>query len=235
MTARSLSRPAPAARRRPLVSILVISYNTREMTLDCLRERRRRDHGALRAHRPRQRLEGRLGGGDRRRPSPDIRLIASRGEPRLRPRQQRRRRAGARGKYVLLLNPDTLVLDHALDRIVAFAERTPEAGIWGGRTLQRRPQPEPDQRLRRHDALEPVLPRLRAGAGLPEERLLQPRVLRRLAARQRARGRRGDGLLLPDPPRRLGGARRPRPDLRDVRRGGRPLPPRPGRAAPGRG
>ena len=38
----------------------------------------------------------------------------------------------ARGKYLLLLNPDTLVLDHALDRIVAFAERTP-AGAHLGR------------------------------------------------------------------------------------------------------
>ena len=36
---------------------------------------------------------------------------------------------------MLLLNPDTLVLDGAIDRLVAFADRTPEAGIWGGRTL----------------------------------------------------------------------------------------------------
>ena len=41
----------------------------------------------------------------------------------------------AKGAYILLLNPDTLVLDHAIDRPVAFAERTPRAGIWGGRTL----------------------------------------------------------------------------------------------------
>jgi GT2 family glycosyltransferase len=41
----------------------------------------------------------------------------------------------AKAKYILLLNPDTLVLDHAIDRITAFAERAPQAGIWGGRTL----------------------------------------------------------------------------------------------------
>lgn len=41
----------------------------------------------------------------------------------------------ARGKYVLLLNTDTLVLDHAIDRLVEFAEGVPEAKIWGGRTL----------------------------------------------------------------------------------------------------
>ena len=41
----------------------------------------------------------------------------------------------ARGDYLLLLNPDTVVLDHALDRLVAFAESAPQAGIWGGRTI----------------------------------------------------------------------------------------------------
>jgi GT2 family glycosyltransferase len=41
----------------------------------------------------------------------------------------------ARGRYLLLLNPDTVVLDGAIDRLVAFAERTPAGGIWGGRTL----------------------------------------------------------------------------------------------------
>ncbi len=41
----------------------------------------------------------------------------------------------AGGRYLLLLNPDTVVLDHAVDRLVQFAERTPSAKIWGGRTL----------------------------------------------------------------------------------------------------
>ena len=37
--------------------------------------------------------------------------------------------------WVLLLNPDTLVLDGALDKLLTFAQATPEAGIWGGRTV----------------------------------------------------------------------------------------------------
>ncbi len=41
----------------------------------------------------------------------------------------------ARGELILLLNPDTVVLDHAIDRLVAFAPTRPWAGIWGGRTL----------------------------------------------------------------------------------------------------
>ena len=41
----------------------------------------------------------------------------------------------AKGGYILLLNPDTIVLNGAIDRLLAFAERRPEAKIWGGRTL----------------------------------------------------------------------------------------------------
>ena len=41
----------------------------------------------------------------------------------------------ARGEYLLLLNPDTVVLDGAVDRLLEFAQAKPEAKIWGGRTL----------------------------------------------------------------------------------------------------
>lgn len=37
--------------------------------------------------------------------------------------------------FVLLLNPDTVVLDRAIDRLMDFARATPQAMIWGGRTL----------------------------------------------------------------------------------------------------
>lgn len=41
----------------------------------------------------------------------------------------------ARGRYLLLLNPDTLVRDGAIDWLFAFAQKNPEARIWGGRTV----------------------------------------------------------------------------------------------------
>jgi GT2 family glycosyltransferase len=41
----------------------------------------------------------------------------------------------ATGRYVLLLNPDTVVTDRAVDRLVGFARANPRALIWGGRTL----------------------------------------------------------------------------------------------------
>jgi GT2 family glycosyltransferase len=37
--------------------------------------------------------------------------------------------------YILLLNPDTVVLDQAIDKLIQFAEANPENGIWGGLTL----------------------------------------------------------------------------------------------------
>ncbi len=41
----------------------------------------------------------------------------------------------ARGRYLLLLNPDTVVLDGAVQKLHRFALAHPEAGIVGGRTL----------------------------------------------------------------------------------------------------
>ena len=41
----------------------------------------------------------------------------------------------ARGRYLLLLNPDTVILDGAIDKLTAFARQAPQARIWGGRTL----------------------------------------------------------------------------------------------------
>lgn len=50
--------------------------------------------------------------------------------------------AASSGDYVVLLNPDTVVRDHALDRLLAFGRAHPEAGLCGGRTL--RPSGEVD-------------------------------------------------------------------------------------------
>ena len=41
----------------------------------------------------------------------------------------------ARGRRILLLNPDTITLENSHPGLWAFAERAPERGIWGGRTL----------------------------------------------------------------------------------------------------
>jgi len=41
----------------------------------------------------------------------------------------------SRGEYVLILNPDTIMHDGALDKVVAFAEEHPEAGAVGCRVV----------------------------------------------------------------------------------------------------
>jgi GT2 family glycosyltransferase len=42
-----------------------------------------------------------------------------------------------RGRYLLQLNPDTLVLPEAIDRLVAFMDQHPEVGICGPKVLNR--------------------------------------------------------------------------------------------------
>lgn len=49
----------------------------------------------------------------------------------------------SRADYVLLLNPDTVVLDNAIETIVRFARANPAYGLYGGRTLRRNGELEP--------------------------------------------------------------------------------------------
>ncbi|HIO92648.1 MAG TPA: glycosyltransferase family 2 protein [Leucothrix mucor] len=37
--------------------------------------------------------------------------------------------------YILLLNPDTLILEGAIDKLMQFSKKKPNAGVWGGITL----------------------------------------------------------------------------------------------------
>ena len=41
----------------------------------------------------------------------------------------------SQGEYILILNPDTIIHDRALDGVVAFADRHPEGGAFGCRVL----------------------------------------------------------------------------------------------------
>ena len=116
------------------VSILIVSYNTREMTLAAISSvvRETRDvtfeiivvdnastdgsADAIAAH-PAQpaliRLSENIGFG----------------------RGNNLAAEHATGELVLLLNPDTVVTERAIDRLVAFARVNKRAMIWGGRTV----------------------------------------------------------------------------------------------------
>ncbi len=119
----------------PLVSIVVVSYRTKDLTLTALRTvfeqtepgtfellvvDNASDDGSADA------IEEEFG----------ERLTLIRSEENLGFARANNLAAElARGEYLLLLNPDTEVLDRAIDRLLEFARTRPRAGIWGGRTL----------------------------------------------------------------------------------------------------
>jgi N-acetylglucosaminyl-diphospho-decaprenol L-rhamnosyltransferase len=116
------------------LSVIIVSYNTREMTLACLRsifEQARDDSFEVIV------VDNASADGSAdsiERDFPQVRLVRS-------PHNIGFARANnvaagmAGGEYLLLLNPDTVVLDHAIDHLMTFAAEHPGAGIWGGRTV----------------------------------------------------------------------------------------------------
>ena len=118
----------------PLVSVMLVNWNTREMTLECLRT-----VFAQTTETPFEVIVVDNGSHDGSAAAiaaefPQVRLMAEQDNHGF-AKATNISVERARGKYVLLLNTDTLVLDHAIDRLVQFAEANPKARIWGGRTL----------------------------------------------------------------------------------------------------
>lgn len=117
----------------PRISIIVVSYNTRDMTLDCLRSiaaQTRIPHEVIL-------IDNASTDGSAeavRAAHPGVRLMAETTNHGF-ASANNIAALKAQGEYILLLNPDTVVLDGAIDRLLAFAGRRPEAMIWGGRTL----------------------------------------------------------------------------------------------------
>ena len=119
------------------VSILIVSFNTRDLTIACLKsivaeadgtnfEVLFIDNGSS---------DDSVESVDREfKDDPRFHILASKGNLGFAAANNELAKA-AKGEYLLLLNPDTVVLDHAIDRLVEFAERTPKNGIWGGRTV----------------------------------------------------------------------------------------------------
>lgn len=116
------------------VTIIIVSYNTKQLTLDCLRSVYAETDGfdfevividnassdgsaeAIASEFPQVSL---------------VRLGENVGFARANNLAARQ----AQGHYLLLLNPDTIVLDRAVRTLLTFAKARPENGIYGGRTL----------------------------------------------------------------------------------------------------
>lgn len=130
------------------VSVIVISYNTRAMTLECLHsvyaETRAASIEVIVVDNGSTDGSAEAIGNE----FPQARMIASdtnlgfAAGNNLAAKQ-------ASGRYLLLLNPDTVVLNAAIDRLVAFADAHPEAGLYGGRTLYPNGQLNPPSCWRR--------------------------------------------------------------------------------------
>jgi len=119
----------------PGVSIIVVNYRTRDMTLECLRSivRETKDtsyeillvdnasnDGTVEA------VSSEL---------PDVRCIPLSENVGF-ARANNIASKQAKGRLLLLLNPDTVVLDCAIDRLIAFSSKRPQAKIWGGQSLR---------------------------------------------------------------------------------------------------
>lgn len=116
------------------VSVLVVSYNTCALTLECLAS----------VYEQTERCSFEVivvdnasddGSGDMiERAFPEVRLVRS--EANLGFAGGNNLAAGlARGRHLLLLNPDTRVLEGAIDRLVEFADADGGRRVYGGRTL----------------------------------------------------------------------------------------------------
>lgn len=114
----------------PDLSILMVNWNTRDMTLACLRsvyaetrdisfELILVDNGSAEA------VAAEF---------PQVKVIAE-SENHGFAKANNIAAQQATGQYLLLLNTDTVVLDGAIDKIVAFARANPQAKLWGARTL----------------------------------------------------------------------------------------------------
>lgn len=117
----------------PDLSIVIVSYNTREMTLACLRS----VFAETRASFEILLVDNASADGSAAAVAaefPGVILMAET-ENHGFARANNLAARHARGQYLLLLNPDTLVLDGAIDKLLAFARARPEARIWGGRTV----------------------------------------------------------------------------------------------------
>lgn len=116
------------------LSIIIISYNTKEYTLECLRSVYEQTQGI--AYEvlvvDNASADGSAEAIDQQYPA--VTLIRSQENLGF-ARANNVAAEQARGEYLLLLNPDTVILDGALQKLHQFAVEHPSNLMYGGRTL----------------------------------------------------------------------------------------------------
>lgn len=117
----------------PEVSILIVSFNTRQMTIECLDSIQSETdiaHEVIVIDN--NSSDGSADAIAKR--FPNAKLLES-DENIGFARANNVAAKEAIGYYLLLLNPDTVILDGAIDKLCTFARDHPTAKIWGGRTV----------------------------------------------------------------------------------------------------
>jgi len=112
------------------VSIIIVNWNTREITCDCLKSVYEQTHNVSYEVIVVDNASSDDSVEVIKRDFPQTVLIAN-SENRGFAAGNNQGMARANGKYTVLLNSDTVVLDRAIDKMFEVAERHPEAGIFG--------------------------------------------------------------------------------------------------------
>lgn len=118
----------------PALSVIIPTYNARDLLADCLRSIYRNPPSAAYELIV---VDDASGDGTSEMVAarfPDVRLFRNEVNQHY-ARSNNRAIAAARGRYIYLLNNDTIVLPDALDGMLAFLESHPEAGVVGSRLL----------------------------------------------------------------------------------------------------
>ncbi|OQY20272.1 MAG: hypothetical protein B6I35_10690 [Anaerolineaceae bacterium 4572_32.2] len=114
---------------RPDLSIIIVNWNVRELLQSCLRSIRPSDEFDLETIV----VDNASADGSVemvRQEFPQVTLIANADNPGF-TGGNNQGIAASRGRYILLLNPDTEVLDDALARMVAYMDAHPDVGVLG--------------------------------------------------------------------------------------------------------
>jgi GT2 family glycosyltransferase len=157
----------------PTVSIIVVNYCTRQLTLDCLRsierETRKVDYEILLVDNASNDGIVEVIGQE----MPSVRclpLSANVGFA----RANNIAAEQAKGRFLLLLNPDTIVLDGAVDCLIAFALNNAGARIWGGQSLRPDNSIDPTSCWRRVTLWGVICRTFAIASAFPNSRILNP-------------------------------------------------------------
>ena len=118
------------------VSILIVSYNTRDMTIECIESifEETRKHTFEVIVIDNDSKDGSADAIEER--FPQIRLIRSKENLGFATANNVASEHST-GRRTLLLNPDTVIVEGAIDKLVDFADANPDCRMWGGRHMFR--------------------------------------------------------------------------------------------------